>query len=77
MLEATFDTLSIEDQIDLAEWEVSRAKAHLADLKRQKSELDAHIEAQYQAHLDAQFGRVACESDAHDCKVREVRNVSR
>ena len=71
MLE-TFDTLSLDEQIDLAEWEVSRAQSHLDALKRQKAEVDAHIEKQYQAHLDAEFGRVACESDAHDCRNRRV-----
>lgn len=74
MLE-TFDALSLDDQIDYAEWQLVQAQSHLDDLKRQKAELDARTDAQYQAYLDAEFGRVACESDAHDCIIREVYNA--
>lgn len=72
----SFDTLSLDDQIDLAEWNLTLAQSHLDDLKRQKAELDAHIETQYQNHLDMEFGKAALESDAHDCtpKIREALN---
>lgn len=69
------ETMTLDDQIDYAEWQVSVAQSHLDDLKRKKAELDTHIEAQYQAHVDIEFGRVACESDAADRKVAEVLNV--
>ena len=72
----TMENMSLDDLIDYAEWQVSVAQSHLDDLKRQKAELDTHIEAQYQNHLDTEFGRVACESDAADRKVAEVLNVS-
>lgn len=71
MLE-TFDSLSLDDQISYAEFQLQCAISHLDDLMRQKAELDAEIEAQYQAHVDNEFGRLSLESDNHDCRVREV-----
>lgn len=70
-----FDTLSLDDQIDMAEWELTLAQTRLDDLRKQKAELDAHIETQYQAHLDAEFGRATLESDNHDCRIREALNA--
>lgn len=70
------ETMTLDDQIDYAEWQVSVAQSHLDDLKRQKAELDAHTEAQYQAHLDAEYGRLACQSDIADREIAEVLHVS-
>ena len=66
-----------DDQIDLAEWNLSVAQSHLDALKREKAELDAEIDAQFQAHLDGEFGKHAIESDAHECHpaIREVFNA--
>ena len=71
----SFDTMTLDEQIDYAEWQVSVAQSHLADLKRKKAELDAHIEAQYQEHLERENGRLTLEADAHDCKNAEVWNA--
>ena len=68
----SLQTLSLDDQIDYAEWQVRVAKAHVEDLKRQKAELDAHIEAEYQEHLDREYGRIACESDKADAAVADT-----
>lgn len=59
--------MTLDDAIDYAEWQVTVAQSHLDDLKRQKAELDREIERQYQQHLDGEFGKVALESDCHDC----------
>lgn len=73
----SFDTLSLDDQIDYAEWELTLAKSRLDDLKRQKAELDAEIDAQFQSHLDGEFGKACIESDAHECHpaIREALNA--
>lgn len=73
------ETMTLDDQIDYAEWQVSVAQSHLDDLKRQKAEYDAHIEAEYQRHVDMEFGKAACEADAAECnhcKQAEVLHVS-
>ena len=75
MLE-TFDSLSLEDQIEYAKWNLEVAQAQLDDLRKQKADFDAHIEAEYQEMLDREYGRVACESDIADRKVAEVLHVS-
>lgn len=60
------ETLSLEDQIDYAEWCLTVAQAHLDDLKRQKANLDAHYDAQYREHCEIENGKIVIESDNAD-----------
>lgn len=74
-----FETMTLDDQIDYAEWCVTVAQAHLDDLKRKKAELDAHYDAQYAEYCALENGRLTCEADAaecNDCKTAEGPHVS-
>lgn len=62
----TLETLSLDDQIDYAEWSVTVAQAHLDALKAKKAELDAHYDAQYREHCEIENGKVVIESDNAD-----------
>ena len=67
------DALSLEEQIERAEFELKCAQAHLDELRAKLASLraaeDAHIEAQYQQHLEYEYGKVAMESDVADNQI--------
>ena len=65
----SLDALSLEEQIELAEFELKCAQAHLDELRAQLAAEDAHYEAQYQQHLECEFGRLSMESDAADREI--------
>ena len=71
------ETMTLDDQIDYAEWQVSVAQSHLADLMRKKAELDAHYDALYDQHCEIEKGRVACEADAAECNHCKQAEVAR
>ena len=63
------DLPSLEEQIERAEFELKCAQAHLDELRAQLAAEDAHFEAQYQQHLEYEYGRAAMESDAADHEI--------
>lgn len=66
-------TLTLDEQIDYAEWQVTCTQAHLDELRAKKAALEnEQIDAQYQEHLDIEFGKACIESDAHDKAIAEV-----
>ena len=64
--------IDIDTQIELAEHALKCAISHLNDLLAKRNSLDAHIEAQYQEHVDAEFGRLCIESDKADKAIAEA-----
>lgn len=60
---------SLEEQIERAEFELKCAQSHLDALRAQKAAEDAHIEAQYQQHLEYEYGKAAIESDVDDHQI--------
>ena len=65
----SLDALSLEEQIELAEFNLKCAQAHLDELRAQLAAENAHVEAQYQQHLDYEYGKAAMESDAADKQI--------
>ena len=71
-VEFTDVTLTLDEQIEYAEWQVVCAQEHLDDLRAKKTALEnEEMDAQYQAHLDAEFGKACIESDAYDKAIAE------
>lgn len=63
-------TLTLDEQIDYAEWNLMCAQSHLDELRAKKTALEnEQIDAQYQEHLDAEFGKACIESDKADAEV--------
>lgn len=65
--------IDLDTQIELAEHALMCAQNHLDELQAQRDELiNAQIDAQYEAHLDAEYGKACVESDADDKVITEV-----
>ena len=65
----SLDALSLEEQIERAEFELKCAQAHLDELRAKKAAEDAHLDAQYQQHLEYEYGRISMESDVDDNQI--------
>ena len=63
--------LSLDEQIEYAEFNLHCAIDHLNELLAKQRKEEAHIDAQYQAHVDAEFGGLCIESDKHDKEIEE------
>ena len=64
--------MTLDEQIDYAQWQLICAQAYLDDLLEKKAALEnEQIDAQYQEHLDAEFGKACIESDAYDKAIME------
>ena len=64
---------TIDEELDYALWNLEVAQAHVDELRAKKAAhdaaLDAHIEKQYQSHLEIEAGKLAMESDKADAEI--------
>ena len=65
----SLDAPSLEEQIERAEFELKCAQAHLDELRARQAAEDAHLEEQYQQHLECEYGRTSIESDVADNQI--------
>lgn len=69
----SLDALSLEEQIERAEFELKCAQAHLDELRAKLASVeaaeDAHLDAQYQQHLEHEYGKASMESDVADNQI--------